>query len=282
MTIATVGSRFVSPMWSSFKNIAHDYGNFVIGVEQQSKMTDVLRPLIKEQGFHNFGSNLKTAWIASKDVVKDKSVWGVIKESFKSIPEELKGISKMPWLSKVEKVAGKQTKILEMGKFKTVFKTLGKRLPLIGNLACFAFAVPSIYSAFTDKNHGGGIGAGIKEIGKTVVDMAGFTLGAVIGSAICPGAGSIIGGLVGGWLTSKLTGDSFSEKVAAEDEKTAQSQAQAQTQQVQQGTQQQNNPYAQLALNPSLAMPGYATNPMDQDLMSSYYTLRPQQLNQVA
>ena len=97
-----------------------------------------------------------------------------------------------------------------LGGTKGFFKGLGKNMPLIGALMTIAFEIPNVVKASKEQ----GIGQGVKEVAKAGARLAGGGIGAAIGSAICPGIGTCIGWMVGEWLTSKVVGKTYSEKVA--------------------------------------------------------------------
>jgi hypothetical protein len=199
-----VGISAIGQAWKCTKNLTHNYANFVIGVEQNTAFSEALQKLVRGtknletkkfeggKGFKNFGGNLKSAWVESKKAVEGKSVWKVIKESFSNIGPEFKA------LEKGSKLGG-------------VGKILGKRIPLISNLLMVCFAVPGIIKAFTDKKDGGGLFAGLGEIGKTAANIGGFAAGAAIGSVFGP-VGMILGGFAGSWIADKIVGKSFAAK----------------------------------------------------------------------
>lgn len=147
-----------------------------------------------------------------------------------------------------------------LGGTKGFFKGLGKNMPLIGAAMTIAFEIPNIVKASKEQ----GIGQGVKEIGKAGARLAGGGIGAAIGSAICPGIGTMIGWIAGEWLTSKVVGKTYSEKVA-EAEMAQQEAIEQQQQQQQQAGQipfqggQTYNPYANPTTNP-YQVPN--TNPM--------------------
>ena len=97
-----------------------------------------------------------------------------------------------------------------LGGTKGFFKGLGKNMPLIGALMTIAFEIPNVIKASKEQ----GIGQGVKEVAKAGARLAGGGIGAAIGSAICPGFGTCIGWMVGEWLTGKVVGKTYSEKVA--------------------------------------------------------------------
>ena len=100
-------------------------------------------------------------------------------------------------------------------KSKALFKVAGKRVPILGNALMLAFSIPTIWQATKDE----GLLGGALEAGKEVSKLTAGAAGMAIGSAICPGVGSIIGGLIGWtageWLMSKVVGKSYLEKKQA-------------------------------------------------------------------
>lgn len=141
---------------------------------------------------------------------------------------------------------------------KGFFKGVGKNMPLLGALMTVAFEIPNVVKASAEQ----GIGQGVKEIGKAGARLCGGGIGAAIGSAICPGIGTMIGWMAGEWLTSKVVGKTYSEKVAEAEEQAqaiaeqqlayaqqqqalAQQQAMTQPQVTTQPTFQGNAPYQQ-------------------------------------
>jgi len=200
-------TQYLSPLVKTTKNFAHNYANFVLGVEQSEVFSDELQkavrgvkdPLTKKyiggNGLNNFRSNLKNAWNTSAKAVEGKSFWKTIKESFKTMPEEFKGL-------------GQEAKFA--AKSKGALKILGKRMPLIGNLIFAAMEIPNIFKAFKD----GGFVTGLTETVKSTAKFGGFAAGAAIGQAIIPipFVGAMIGGMIGGWIADKVVGKSFTDK----------------------------------------------------------------------
>ncbi len=111
---------------------------------------------------------------------------------------------------------------------KGLFKGLGKNMPFLAAASTLLFELPNIWTATKEQ----GIGQGVKEVGKTGARLAGGAALAAVGSAICPGIGTVAGWLIGDLLTSKIVGKSYSEK-KAEAEEAAQAQAEALQQQTQ-------------------------------------------------
>lgn len=199
MNVSALGSNYAAPLWKGTKSIAQDFAHFTVGVDRGEQFGTLFRDSVKKDGLNNFWGNFGTAWKDSKKVVENKSLWQTVKGSFSSIIPEVKALKGLPTFAK-------------NGKIMNSFKIFGKRMPLIGNLLTFAFAAPSIYSAFTDTEHGGGLFAGVKEIGKTCVGALGMAVGFMVGEAICPIAGGIGGAMLGSWLSEKITGKPFNEE----------------------------------------------------------------------
>jgi len=112
------------------------------------------------------------------------------------------------------------------GGTKGLFKGISKKMPFIGAVMMMAFELPNIWKATKEQ----GIMAGLKETVKSGARLVGGGLGSAIGSAICPGIGSLVGWVAGEWLAGKIVGKSYSEKKAEAEEQLAQVQ-QAQEQQ---------------------------------------------------
>lgn len=106
-------------------------------------------------------------------------------------------------------------------------KPLGKAMPLIGNALWFATSIPDI----VDRAKTEGIWGGIKETGKTLINMGVFSLAAAVGGACFGLGGVLILPFVAGIATNAIIGKTWGEKKA---EKEAEQMAQA-----------QQNPFAQ-------------------------------------
>ena len=106
------------------------------------------------------------------------------------------------------KVAGRLGKSKTWGVFKGIGKTISKKMPIIGALLTIATEIPNIYRAFRD----GGFGAGLKEIAGAGLKLGCMSTGAAIGSAICPGVGTLIGGIIGTVAGRLIRGKTFTEK----------------------------------------------------------------------
>lgn len=134
---------------------------------------------------------------------------------------------------------------------KGFFKGIGKNMPFIGAAMTLLFEIPNIVTATKEQ----GIGQGIAETVKAGARLIGGAAGAAIGSAICPGIGTMVGWVAGEWLTSKIVGKSYTEKKDEALEE-AQTLTEAQNQ-----TQMQQQDYTQMQ-TPNFNGNPYNTNPM--------------------
>ena len=100
------------------------------------------------------------------------------------------------------------------GGTKGLFRGLGKNMPFISAATTVLFELPNIWKATKEQ----GIGQGIAEVGKTAARLGAGAACAAIGSAICPGIGSIVGWIAGDFIASKIVGDSYSVKKAQAEE----------------------------------------------------------------
>lgn len=181
-------------------------GRLILDPQFQSGITKSLRVSgrnLQRSGaskFSKFGKQLKDAFVYA-----DKHTGGAKNSFFKdmgklitSTPKELN----TAWKSG----SGFFSKCKALG------KPLAKRVPLLGNALLLAFELPNICSAFKEE----GLTGGLKETGKAGAKLAAASAGAAIGTALFPGAGSIIGGIIGWtageWLMSKIVGKSYTEK----------------------------------------------------------------------
>lgn len=171
------------------------------------------------------------------------------------------------------KAAGKNIFVQIGAGTKGLFKGLGKNMPFIAAASTLLFELPNIWKATKEQ----GIGQGVAEVGKAGARLVGGAALAAVGSAICPGIGTMVGWFVGDWLTSKIVGKSYSEKKAEAEEKAQEALAQAQAQQqtanvaqtYNQTAFQGNNPFNQFNLGMSNPMQNYNNynNPYDNDIM---------------
>ena len=98
---------------------------------------------------------------------------------------------------------------------KGFFKGVGKKLPLIGNLMLVAFELPNIIKATKEK----GIGQGVAEAAKAGARLTGASILSAVGTTVAGPIGGIAGFIIGDWLTSKIVGKSYTEKVEQEKQK---------------------------------------------------------------
>ncbi len=142
-----------------------------------------------------------------KDIAKKSLQGGFFKRTVKNLittPKSLIHGTKVG--ARAAKIAGKSS---FLGGLKGLGKGIAKKMPFIGALLTIGFELPNIFKAGNKE----GTGEALKETGKAVGRLAGGAAGAAIGSAICPGIGTLIGWVAGEWLTGKLIGPSYQEKL---------------------------------------------------------------------
>lgn len=205
------------------------------------------------------GGKAVEAQVAAQKALKGsflKQAWA----SLKSAPKVIGTSTKAGY--RAASMAGKGFFGKLAGATKGLFKGIGKKMPLIGNILLVASYIPNIVTATKEQ----GIGQGVKETLKSAAGLGGAAIGAAIGSAICPGIGSLIGWFAGEWLTSKVVGKSYTEKKAEAEEKAQEELAQLQQQQTSSQIPFMGaNPYAS---NPYAGNPLYdTTNPYANDIM---------------
>ncbi|MBO5947303.1 hypothetical protein J6Q66_00530 [bacterium] len=200
-----------SPCQGSWGRAVDRFFSFCLG-EDTSDWLSIFKDKINAKGAKNFtvsdcGKFAKEAWqetnakIAKENIPFYKRIWNMIKPS--------------GWADDIKSFIGKPASNGKtIGKCGAFFRAVGKRMPLIGTLLAVGFEIPNIFRAFTHKD--GGIGTGVAETGKAVLKTgamgAGFAAGAAIGTAIFPGAGTLIGGAVG--FISGIIGSSLALKAA--------------------------------------------------------------------
>lgn len=241
--------------WDATKKVANTYMNFSFGCGQDSKFVE---SIFGKGEYKNKKLGVKEAWTEA----------GLGKSWWKSFKEALTP-SAMGAELKASKEAGE-------GLLKRSGKFLSAKMPFIGNAIYFVSEAPNILRAFTDTEHGGGIGTGTKETVKFGAKAAAFAAGAALGQMLIPIPllGGLIGGMAAGWLADKILGKSFTDKkeeMEAEKAKQTQ-QAQQQTAQTEQsagsqatsGGSSSTNPYGQRLASNSI----FQTDWQDKDLMA--------------
>lgn len=100
------------------------------------------------------------------------------------------------------------------GKFGSLFKNLGSKMPFIMSATWMLMEAPNVYTAIKEQ----GLFQGVKEVLKFGARMTTAGLGSAIGSAIPIPGGSIIGWMVGEWVASRIVGKSYTEQKAEKEE----------------------------------------------------------------
>lgn len=179
--------------------------------------TSVLKKMIKSGG-----KGIEDSVKATKTKVSGgflKAAWNSIKE----VPSVIKVSTKWNAARAVAtaKAAGKSgfaTRLAGIwGGTKGFFKGIGKKMPLIGNILLVAFELPNIVKATSEK----GIGQGAVEVVKAGTRLTAASIASGIGTAMFGPIGGIAGFIIGDWVTSKIIGKSYTEKVAEEEQKNA-------------------------------------------------------------
>ncbi len=155
-------------------------------------------------------------------------------------------------------------------------KGFSKAVPYLGTALFVLFEIPNIYNAIKDQGLWQGAKETVKAGSRLCGAAGGAAAGAAIGSAICPGIGTAIGGLIGWFageaLAGKITGKSYSEKKAEQQNQLAQVQQEMIEQQAQIAQAYQNaataNPYS-YGLNPQ-APTVFQSMPMNNQLNLKY------------
>lgn len=146
-----------------------------------------------------------------------KASWNSIKE----IPSVIKLSTKWSAARAVAtaKAAGKTGNSAKLagilGGTKGVFKGIGKKMPIIGNIMLVAFELPNIFKATKEQ----GIGQGVAEVFKAATRLGVASIVSAIGTTVAGPIGGIAGFMIGDWLASKVVGKSYTEKLAQEEEK---------------------------------------------------------------
>lgn len=244
----------------SAKAAGNTYLNFTFGCGQDSEFA---KAIFGKGEFKGKKLGVSDAW---KEAKLGESYWGQLKNAFST--------SKMSEEWKLYRTGAEGVK--PSGTLMSAGKFFMKRMPFVMNAVFLALEVPNIYKSFTDKEHGGGVGTGVKEVVKTGLKMTGMAAGAAIGSAFVPWLGGLVGGLAGGfvgsWVADKILGERFSDKVE-EAEKAKQAQKVPQLQQGQQTQQSQSQQtlgqVGQAGGTPSLSGNPYQIAPYGQQGFSS-------------
>ena len=177
----------------------------------------VLKKAIKAGGLGIEESIVKTKKAAKGGFLK------VTLKSLKELPSVIKVSTKWSAAKAVvtAKAAGKSgfaTRLAGIwGGTKGFFKGIGKKMPLIGNILLVAFELPNIVKATSEK----GIGQGAVEVVKAGTRLTAASIASGIGTAMFGPIGGIAGFIIGDWVTSKIIGKSYTEKVAEEEQKNA-------------------------------------------------------------
>jgi len=90
------------------------------------------------------------------------------------------------------------------GGIKGVGSVVAKKMPYIGAVLTLLYEAPNIYKGYKKE----GITGAAKQAGGATIELGCMAAGAAIGSCICPGPGSLVGGIIGGlvgWGVRALT-----------------------------------------------------------------------------
>lgn len=101
-----------------------------------------------------------------------------------------------------------------LGALKGLGKGIGKKMPYIGALLTIAFEIPNIYKGYKKE----GITGALKQCGGAGIELGCMATGAAIGSCICPGIGTIIGGIIGSFVGMGVRSVTFPEPSENEEE----------------------------------------------------------------
>lgn len=201
---------FMSDAWRYTKAMP----GFILGTEAEL-MGETLRQSYKEKGFTGFRQQIGDAFIkgveSHENAVKKnkgffKNMWKDITSIFPEIKENWQHVGK------VADRAKKSGWSKLWPQFKSVGKSFGKRMPLIGAALILAFELPNIAKATWND----GFLSGVGETAKTGVRLGLGAVGGAIGSAIIPipFIGSVVGYAIGDTIGKFVVGKSYSEKQA--------------------------------------------------------------------
>ncbi|MGN0030773.1 MAG: hypothetical protein ACI37Q_02320 [Candidatus Gastranaerophilaceae bacterium] len=178
----------------------------------------LLPDLLLGTGADVFGAGMRAAG-------KGSSIWTKVKTGAKTLENANKGSNFFKRTFKelistpkdlyhgvksgasIAKTAGKSG---IWGGIKGFGSAIAKKMPMIGAVLTVALEAPNIYKAFKE----GGVKEGMKEIGGAGIELGAMAAGAAIGSAICPGVGTLIGGIAGSLIGMFARGKTYSEKQA--------------------------------------------------------------------
>ena len=196
---------------------------FILGT-QAELMGETLRNSKKLHGWKNMGTQISDAFETGVKaheaaVAKNGGFFKNMLNDFTSIFPDIKNGVKSA--GSIAKAKNASTLSRLWAQTKSVFKVLGKRMPLIGAALTLAFEIPNIAKATWNE----GVLTGAGEAGKTAVRLGAGAVGGAIGSALIPFP--FLGALVGYWVGDRIgqfiVGKSYSEKQAeAQQPQTAQ------------------------------------------------------------
>lgn len=189
MGIGSLGSSYMNFV---FGNGTEMTANYIKAAVKHRKTLGIGRGKAIAAGFRK-GVKRSNASIATQGGFFKSSI-----KAFKDIPNSIKAAK-------------------GFGKIGATFKALGKTLPGLFAAMMLIGEIPNAVKATKDK----GIGQGALELGKSAVKLGGGAAGCAIGQALIPIplVGGLVGWIAGEWLTSKIVGKSYSEKVAEKEAK---------------------------------------------------------------
>lgn len=207
-----------SGFWSNAWRYTKAMPGFVLGT-QSEYMGEMLRNSHKTQKWKNMHKQIGDAFV--KGVEAHETAVAKNGGFFKNLWKDLTSIipdTKKEWKLAGE-VAEKASKSKIWAQTKSVFKVLGKRMPLIGAVMTLAFELPNILKA----GYNEGLITGAAEAGKTGVRLSTGAIGGAIGSALIPIPllGALFGYAIGDKVGQLIVGKSYSEKQVAKQEEQA-------------------------------------------------------------
>lgn len=214
-----VNTKVLGSLWGTTKSVGSHYSRLAL----DPKYYDIAEQTFKS-GNHTIFESLEVAGTKAKAANPNifKATWN----SLAGIPGDYAKVSSRQ--NQMNRISAKAAKLVAsnssskyaklankfgfFAKAGTYIKPLTKRLPMIGNLAAIAFAIPNIYKAFTHKE--GGIGTGLLETAKEIAKTGATVLGCIAGAAVGGPIGAIAGAMAVGWIADKMVGKSFSDQQA--------------------------------------------------------------------